>query len=72
MAWVLTESGCAVEYRLWGARVKTGQALNFVFALIPLQYGDRFSEGRGGAGGMGEWVLGMHVPEQRTCPCRVS
>lgn len=52
--------------------MKMGEVLNLVFALIPLQYGDSFREGGGGAGGMRGWVLGRYVSEQRKFPCSVS
>lgn len=49
---MLTDSGCVIEYRVWGARVKMGEVLNFEFTFIPLHHEGTFSKGGGGAGGM--------------------
>lgn len=69
---MLTESGCAFEYRVWGARVKMEAGLNFGFAFIPLQYEGSFREGGGGAGGTRGWILERDLSEQRIFPCSVS
>lgn len=49
---MLTDSGCAIEYRVCGARVKMGEVLKFEFTFIPLHHEGSFSKGEGGADGM--------------------
>lgn len=52
--------------------MKMGEGLNFVFALIPLQYEASFSEGWGGVGGTRGWILGRYFSEQGKFPCSMS